>query len=153
MRAATVARLQSRAMVLNAIWVAFILVGFAVALVKLFQGDVLVFSKILTGLFDTAKTGFDISLGLVGVMSLWLGIMKIGERAGMIALFARALDPLFRRVFPDIPRGHPASSRRAVDLARSLERGHIVENYRKVNCICRYGINTADSRMAPPSMR
>ena len=120
MRAATVARLQSRAMVLNAIWVAFILVGFAVALVKLFQGDVLVFSKILTGLFDTAKTGFDISLGLVGVMSLWLGIMKIGERAGMIALFARALDPLFRRVFPDIPRGHPASGSMVMNFSANM---------------------------------
>jgi spore maturation protein SpmA len=120
MRAATLARLQSRAMVLNAIWVAFILVGFAVALVKLFQGDVLVFSKILTGLFDTAKTGFDISLGLVGVMSLWLGIMKIGERAGMIALFARALDPLFRRVFPDIPRGHPASGSMVMNFSANM---------------------------------
>jgi spore maturation protein SpmA len=120
MRAATAARLQSRAMVLNAIWVAFILVGFAVALVKLFQGDVLVFSKILTGLFDTAKTGFDISLGLVGVMSLWLGIMKIGERAGMIALFARALDPLFRRVFPDIPRGHPASGSMVMNFSANM---------------------------------
>jgi spore maturation protein SpmA len=107
-------------MVLNAIWVAFILVGFAVALVKLFQGDVLVFSKILTGLFDTAKTGFDISLGLVGVMSLWLGIMKIGERAGMIALFARALDPLFRRVFPDIPRGHPASGSMVMNFSANM---------------------------------
>jgi spore maturation protein SpmA len=120
MRSATAARLQSPAMVLNAIWVAFILVGFAVALVKLFQGDVLVFSKILTGLFDTAKTGFDISLGLVGVMSLWLGIMKIGERAGMIALFARALDPLFRRVFPDIPRGHPASGSMVMNFSANL---------------------------------
>jgi spore maturation protein SpmA len=120
MRSATAARLQSPAMVLNAIWVAFILVGFAVALVKLFQGDVLVFSKILTGLFDTAKTGFDISLGLVGVMSLWLGIMKIGERAGMIALFARALDPLFRRVFPDIPRGHPASGSMVMNFSANM---------------------------------
>ena len=120
MRSAAAARLQSPAMVLNAIWVAFILVGFAVALVKLFQGDVLVFSKILTGLFDTAKTGFDISLGLVGVMSLWLGIMKIGERAGMIALFARALDPLFRRVFPDIPRGHPASGSMVMNFSANM---------------------------------
>jgi spore maturation protein SpmA len=61
---------------------------------------VAIFGKVLTGLFDTAKTGFDISLGLVGVMSLWLGIMKVGEQAGMIQLFARAIDPLFRRLFP-----------------------------------------------------
>ena len=85
-------------MILNAIWVAFILIGFVVALVRLAQGDVAIFTKVLTGLFDTAKTGFDISLGLVGVMSLWLGIMKVGEQAGMIRLFARGLDPLFRRL-------------------------------------------------------
>ena len=95
-------------MILNAIWVAFILVGFVVAVVKLLQGDVAIFTKVLTGLFDTAKTGFDISLGLVGIMSLWLGIMKIGEQAGMIQHFARAMSPLFTRLFPDIPRGHPA---------------------------------------------
>ena len=63
---------------LNRIWVAFILVGFVAALVQLLQGDLDIFSRVLTGLFDTAKTGFDISLGLVGVMSLWLGVMKIG---------------------------------------------------------------------------
>lgn len=107
-------------MVLNAIWVAFILIGFAVALVKLMQGDVTIFTKILTGLFDTAKTGFDISLGLVGVMSLWLGIMKIGERAGMIAMFARAIDPLFRRVFPDIPRGHPANGSIVMNFSANM---------------------------------
>ncbi|MBH9552650.1 nucleoside recognition domain-containing protein [Inhella gelatinilytica] len=107
-------------MVLNAIWAAFILVGFVVALIKLFQGDVTIFTKILTGLFDTAKTGFDISLGLVGVMSLWLGIMKIGERAGLITLFARALDPLFRRIFPDIPRGHPASGSMVMNFSANM---------------------------------
>ncbi len=107
-------------MVLNAIWVGFILVGFVVALVKLMQGDVAIFTKILTGLFDTAKTGFDISLGLVGVMSLWLGIMKIGERAGMIALFARGIDPLFRRVFPGIPKGHPANGSMVMNFSANM---------------------------------
>ncbi|MBN8506967.1 MAG: hypothetical protein J0L58_21075 [Burkholderiales bacterium] len=107
-------------MVLNAIWVGFILVGFVVALFKLFQGDVQIFTKILTGLFDTAKTGFDISLGLVGVMSLWLGIMKIGERAGLIALFARGIDPLFRRVFPDVPRGHPANGSMVMNFSANM---------------------------------
>lgn len=96
-------------MVLNLVWVAFVLSGFVVAMYKLVVlGDTAIFTKIMTGLFDTAKTGFDISLGLVGVMCLWLGIMKIGERAGMIALLARALDPLFRRIFPQIPPAHPA---------------------------------------------
>ena len=94
---------------LNLIWVAFILVGFLAALVQALQGDLEIFSRVMTGLFDSAKTGFDISLGLVGVMSLWLGIMKIGERGGLIQLFGRALGPFFRRVFPDIPAGHPAS--------------------------------------------
>ena len=94
---------------LNLIWIGFILVGFIAALVQALQGDVDIFSRMMTGLFDSAKTGFDISLGLVGVMSLWLGVMKIGERAGIIQLFGRALAPFFRRVFPDIPAGHPAS--------------------------------------------
>jgi len=107
-------------MVLNVIWVGFILVGFAVAVFKLLQGDTAIFTKLLTGLFDTAKTGFDISLGLVGVMSLWLGIMKIGERAGMIALFARALDPLFGRIFPDIPRQHPAGGSIVMNFSANM---------------------------------
>lgn len=95
-------------MVLNFVWIGFILVGFAVALVRLAQGDVTIFTKVVTALFDTAKIGFDISLGLVGIMSLWLGIMRIGEQAGMIQLFARAVQPLFQRLFPAIPPGHPA---------------------------------------------
>ena len=107
-------------MVLNIIWVGFILIGFLVALVKLAQGDMLIFTKIMTGLFDTAKTGFDISLGLVGVMSLWLGIMKIGEHAGMITLFAKGLDPLFRRIFPEIPPAHPASGSIVMNFSANM---------------------------------
>ncbi len=107
-------------MILNAIWVAFILIGFVVAVIRLMQGDVAIFTKVLTGLFDTAKTGFDISLGLVGVMSLWLGIMKVGEQAGMINLFARGLDPLFRRLFPEIPRGHPASGSIVMNFSANM---------------------------------
>jgi spore maturation protein SpmA len=107
-------------MVLNIIWVGFILIGFIVALVKLAQGDMLIFTKIMTGLFDTAKTGFDISLGLVGVMSLWLGIMKIGEHAGMITLFAKGLDPLFRRIFPEIPRAHPAGGSIVMNFSANM---------------------------------
>lgn len=93
---------------LNRIWIAFILLGFAAAVAQTLQGDLDIFTRVLTGLFDTAKTGFDISLGLVGIMSLWLGIMKIGERGGLIQLFGRAMAPFFRRIFPDIPPGHPA---------------------------------------------
>ncbi len=105
---------------LNIIWVAFILVGFVAALVQTLQGDLDIFSRVLTGLFDTAKTGFDISLGLVGVMSLWLGIMKIGERGGLIQLFGRLVAPFFRRVFPDIPPGHPASGSMVMNFSANL---------------------------------
>ncbi len=107
-------------MILNAIWVAFILVGFIVALGRLAQGELDIFSRVLTGLFDTAKTGFDISLGLVGVMSLWLGIMRVGEQAGMIRLFARAVDPLFRRLFPEIPPRHPAGGSIVMNFSANM---------------------------------
>lgn len=105
---------------LNKIWVAFILIGFVAAVVQLLQGDLDIFTRVLNGLFDTAKTGFDISLGLVGVMSLWLGIMKIGERGGLIALFARAVEPFFRRIFPDIPAGHPASGSIVMNVSANM---------------------------------
>ena len=105
---------------LNRIWVAFILVGFAAALLQLLQGDLEIFSRVLTGLFDTARTGFDISLGLVGIMSLWLGVMKIGEKGGLIQLFGRALGPFFRRVFPDIPAGHPASGSIVMNVSANM---------------------------------
>ena len=107
-------------MVLNLVWVGFILIGLAVALLRLLQGDVAIFSKVLTALFDTAKTGFDISLGLVGIMSLWLGIMKIGESAGMIQLFARAMAPLFRRLFPEVPPGHPAGGSIVMNFSANM---------------------------------
>ncbi len=105
---------------LNRIWVGFILIGFAAALAQLFQGDFDVFTRVLTGLFETAKTGFDISLGLVGVMCLWLGIMKIGERGGLIELFGRLVGPFFRRVFPDIPPGHPASGSIVMNFSANI---------------------------------
>lgn len=107
-------------MVLNLVWVAFILIGFVVALLRLAQGDVAIFTKVLTALFDTAKTGFDISLGLVGIMSLWLGIMKIGEHAGMIQWFARAMAPLFRRLFPEVPPGHPAGGSIVMNFSANM---------------------------------
>ena len=105
---------------LNRIWVAFILVGFVAAVAQLLQGDLDIFARVLNGLFDTAKTGFDISLGLVGVMSLWLGVMKIGERGGLIQLFGRALAPFFRSVFPDIPAGHPASGSIVMNVSANM---------------------------------
>ena len=107
-------------MILNAIWIGFILVGFAVALVKTAQGDLALFGQMLAGLFETARTGFDIALGLAGVMALWLGIMKIGERAGVIQVFARALAPFFARIFPGIPRGHPAGGSIVMNFSANL---------------------------------
>ncbi len=105
---------------LNRIWVAFILVGFAAALVQTVQGDLDIFSRVLNGLFDSAKTSVEIALGLIGMMSLWLGIMKIGERGGLIELFGRALAPFFRRVFPEIPTGHPASGSIVMNFSANL---------------------------------
>lgn len=97
-------------MVLNYIWICFFVIAFIVALVKLiFFGDTTIFSAVTTGMFDSAKTGAEISLGLIGIMTFWLGIMKIGERAGMISLFARGASPFFSKLFPGIPKGHPAS--------------------------------------------
>ncbi len=97
-------------MVLNYIWVAFFLIAFVVALVKLivFQ-DNTVFPAMLESTFTMAKTGFEISIGLTGVMTLWLGLMKIGEKGGMIAILSRLVAPFFSRLFPDIPRNHPAT--------------------------------------------
>jgi spore maturation protein SpmA len=96
-------------MALNYVWIAFFLIAFAVALFKLvFLGDQQIFQAIVNGTFDTAKTGAEISLGLIGLMSFWLGIMKIGEKGGMINIFARLVGPFFNKLFPEIPKNHPA---------------------------------------------
>ncbi len=95
-------------MVLNYIWVGFFLIAFAVALVRLvFWGDTDVFPAIMDSTFSSAKTAFEISLGLTGVLSLWMGVMKIGEKGGLVSAIARWLSPLFTRLFPDIPKRHP----------------------------------------------
>jgi len=96
-------------MALNYVWLAFFLISFVVALFRLiFLHDTAIFSNVMSGMFDSAKTGAEISLGLAGIMTFWLGIMKIGEKAGMIQAFARAVDPFFSRLFPGIPKGNPA---------------------------------------------
>jgi len=96
-------------MALNYVWISFFLIAFIVALVKLiFFGDVEIFQRIISGTFDSAKTGAEISLGLIGLMTFWLGIMKIGENGGMIAFFARIVGPFFNKLFPDVPKNHPA---------------------------------------------
>lgn len=97
-------------MVLNYIWVGFFLVAFVVALAKLiFLQDTNVFPALLSSTFDMAKTGFEISLYLTGVMSLWLGLMKIGEQGGMVRLLSKVVGPFFARLFPEVPRDHPAN--------------------------------------------
>lgn len=96
-------------MVLNYIWIAFFLIAFVIALFKLiFMGDTTVFPAIMDSTFDQAKTAFELSLGLTGVLSLWMGIMKIGEKGGLISAFARILSPVLGKIFPGIPKGHPA---------------------------------------------
>jgi spore maturation protein SpmA/spore maturation protein SpmB len=97
-------------MALNYIWLAFFLIAFVVSLVKLiFFQDVTVFPALLNSTFSSAKTGFEISLYLTGVMSLWLGLMKIGEKGGMVKLLSSVVGPFFSRLFPEVPKDHPAN--------------------------------------------
>lgn len=96
-------------MALNYIWMAFFFVAFLVALGKtIFYGDLNIWGAIMSASFNSAATAFEISLGLTGILALWLGLMKIGERAGVIQFFGRLISPLFSRLFPGIPKGHPA---------------------------------------------
>lgn len=96
-------------MVLNYIWIAFFLIAFAVAIGKtLIYGDLTVWSDIMTASFGSATTAFELALGLTGILSLWLGLMKIGEKAGVIQMFGRLVSPLFCRLFPGVPKNHPA---------------------------------------------
>lgn len=108
-------------MVLNYIWIAFFLIAFVIALIKLiFLGDYEIFPNIMNATFDSAKTAFEISLGLTGVLSFWLGMMKIGERGGLVDAVARALSPVFTKLFPDIPRDHPAFGHMFMNIAANM---------------------------------
>lgn len=108
-------------MVLNYIWIGFFLVAAVCAVVQsLFLGNTGVFADIINSTFENAKTAFEISLGLTGVLSLWMGIMKIGERGGMVGLLSRLLSPLFSRLFPDIPKGHPATGHIFMNVAANM---------------------------------
>lgn len=108
-------------MVLNYIWIAFFLIAFVVALGKLIiGGDTAVFTEIINSSFASAKTGFEISLGLAGILSLWLGIMKIGEKGGVIQAFARLGAPIFSKLFPGIPKDHPVTGTIFMNLAANL---------------------------------
>ncbi len=108
-------------MVLNYIWIAFFVIAFVVALVKLvFFGDYDVFPAIMQSTFDSARTAFEISIGLTGVLSLWLGIMKIGERGGVVNALSRWLSPVFVRLFPDIPKGHPVTGSIFMNISANM---------------------------------
>ena len=108
-------------MVLNYIWMAFFLIAFVIALVKLlFLGDVEVFPAIMNSTFETSKTAFEISLGLTGVLSLWLGVMKIGEKGGVVNAMARVLSPVFTRLFPDVPKNHPVYGNIFMNIAANM---------------------------------
>ncbi|MBR4924848.1 MAG: spore maturation protein [Prevotella sp.] len=108
-------------MVLNYIWIAFFIIAFVVGLIKLlFFGDVDVFPAMMDSTFTSSKTAFEISLGLTGVLALWLGVMKIGEQGGVVNAFARVLSPVFTKLFPDIPKGHPVTGSIFMNIAANM---------------------------------
>ena len=108
-------------MILNYIWVAFFLIAFVVSLFKLVVlGDTELFPNIMNGLFDMSKTGFEIALGLTGMLTFWLGIMKIGEKAGIINVLARMVGPFFSKLFPEIPRNHPVLGQMMMNFSANM---------------------------------
>ncbi|MDN5292586.1 MAG: hypothetical protein PWQ06_2825 [Anaerophaga sp.] len=108
-------------MVLNYIWIAFFLIAFVVALIKLiFFQDLEVFSNLMNATFDYAGTGFEISLGLTGVLTLWLGLMRIGEKGGMVTAMSKVIGPFFRHIFPTLPRDHPAYGSMMMNIAANM---------------------------------
>lgn len=108
-------------MVLNYIWISFFLIGFIIAIVKaIFFGNTEIFAIIMNGTFADAKNGFEISLGLTAVLTLWLGIMKIGEKAGIVSAMAKIISPFFRQIFPDIPKNHPVYGTMMLNIAANM---------------------------------
>jgi len=108
-------------MVLNYIWIAFFVIAFVIGLIRLiFMGDTEIFPAMMNGTFDMAKTGFEISLYLTGAMTLWMGMMKVGEKGGIVNYLSKAVGPLFSRLFPEIPKGHPASGSIIMNLAANM---------------------------------
>jgi spore maturation protein SpmA len=109
-------------MALNYIWIAFFLTGFLVAAGKLiFTGDTGIFNDLVNAVFTNAKTGFEISLGLTGALTLWMGLLRIGEKGGVVAILGRAIGPLFQRLFPDLPKGHPAYGSIVLNLSSTMQ--------------------------------
>ena len=108
-------------MVLNWIWIGFFIIAFVIAVIKLvFWGDFDVFPAMMDSTFSSSKTAFEISLGLTGVLSLWLGIMKIGEKGGVVNVLAKVLSPIFTKLFPDIPKGHPVTGSIFMNIAANM---------------------------------
>jgi spore maturation protein SpmA len=108
-------------MILNYIWIAFFVIAFFLGLIRLlFFGDTGIFPAMMTSTFEMAKTGFEISLGLTGVMTLWMGLMRVGEQGGIVNLMSRLVGPLFRRLFPEIPPGHPAAGSIMMNIAANM---------------------------------
>lgn len=107
-------------MVLNYIWIAFFVIAFLFAAIQLAMGNTAVFQQIVDSTFDSSKTAFEISLGLTGVLALWLGIMKIGEKAGVVSVLARWLSPVFTKLFPDIPKNHPVMGSIFMNIASNM---------------------------------
>ena len=108
-------------MILNYIWIAFLLIAFVVACIQtVFFGNTQIFSEIMTAAFGSAKNGFEISLGLTGALSLWLGVMKIGEKGGVLERLSRIVAPFFVRIFPEIPKGHPATTSIFMNLSATM---------------------------------
>ena len=105
---------------LNALWVGFVLTAFGAAVVRFLGGDPGIFAAVMQAAFAAAKTAFEVALGLTGVMCLWLGVMKIGERTGFLSLLGRWLSPLFARLFPEVPSGHPALGSMTMNMAANL---------------------------------
>ncbi|MDR2336360.1 MAG: hypothetical protein LBE61_23075 [Burkholderiaceae bacterium] len=107
-------------MALNWVWIGFFIAAFVTALWRWFMGDDGIFQALLTAMFDGARSGFEISLGLAGIMCLWLGLMRVGEKAGMIELLARIASPLLTRLFPGVPDGHPAQGAMTMNISANL---------------------------------
>ena len=107
-------------MVLNYIWIAFFLLAAICSIAQCFMNNTEVFADIINSTFDSSKTAFEISLGLTGVLSLWMGVMKIGEKGGMVNLLSKVLSPVFTRLFPGIPKGHPATGHIFMNLAANM---------------------------------
>jgi len=105
---------------LNTLWIGFFLTAFGAAVVQYLGGDQAVFGAVMKAAFDSAKTAFEVAIGLTGVMCLWLGVMKIGEQAGFLTALAHWLAPLFARLFPEVPRGHPALGSITMNMAANV---------------------------------